>query len=226
MTTQAQVQAVAVISDPRGCLHCHQGSCVQGRSLPTPSWQPVQPTTAKGPMNRGQLSWENAWCASGSCNFTPASASAVTPHTSQFDCCIPPSPQAWVSKWALISHGFHPLLPGRGTDAWGRPTCRGRAKTKAESQGLCNQRREREISPCSRRSSRLNPHNRSGKPCICGILEETMSVPTIEAADFGNNYGLWGQVHMGVRPDQSLSWPHNAHSGSRDLPRSTGGLPA
>ena len=52
-----------------------------------------------------------------------------------------------------------------------------------------------------------------------------MSLPTNEPADFGGNCGLWGQVHAGVKQDQSLSWPHNAHSRSRDLPRSTGGLP-
>ena len=66
---------------------------------------------------------------------------------------------AWVSKRALISHCINPFLSGQGTDAWGQPTHRGRAKTKAETQELCKQRREREIYPCSLRSSRLNPAN-------------------------------------------------------------------
>ena len=37
--------------------------------------------------------------------------------------------------------------------------------------------------------------------------------------DFGGNCGLGGQVHTGVGPGHSLSWPHSAHSRSRDLRR-------
>ena len=55
-----------------------------------------------------------------------------------------------------------------GTDARRRPTCRGRAKSKGEPQELSEQRREREIFPCSLRSSRLNSHNQFDVPCICG----------------------------------------------------------
>ena len=47
-----------------------------------------------------------------------------------------------------------------------------------------------------------------------------MSVPTIEAVDFGGNCGLWGKVHAVVGRGQSLSWPH---SRSRDLPGGVGG---
>ena len=57
------------------------------------------------------------------------------------------------------------------TDARGQPTCRSRAKSKAEPQELCEQRKEREISPCSFRSCGLNPHNQLEVPCICGIPE-------------------------------------------------------
>ena len=78
---------------------------------------------------------------------------------------------AWVSKRALISHCFNPLLSGQGTGTWRWPTSRGGAKTKVELQELCKQKREREISLCSLRSSGLNPHNQHDKPCICGILE-------------------------------------------------------
>ena len=42
---------------------------------------------------------------------------------------------------------------------------------KAEPQELCEQRREREISPSSLRSSGLNLHNQLDVPCICGIPE-------------------------------------------------------
>ena len=78
---------------------------------------------------------------------------------------------AWVSKKALISLCFNPLLSGRGTDAWGQPKDRGGARTKDEHQELCEQRREREIVLCSLRSSGLNPHNWPDKPCVCRIPE-------------------------------------------------------
>ena len=56
-------------------------------------------------------------------------------------------------------------------DALRRPTQRGRAKSKAEPQELCKQRRERKISPSSLRSSGLNLHNQLDVPCISGIPE-------------------------------------------------------
>ena len=37
--------------------------------------------------------------------------------------------------------------------------------------------------------------------------------------------GSWGQVHMGAGSDWSQSWPHTAHSASRDLPKVIGGPP-
>ena len=48
---RARAQATAAILDPRGCSRCHQGSRVQGRSLPTPFQQPVQPATARVPRS-------------------------------------------------------------------------------------------------------------------------------------------------------------------------------
>ena len=71
----------------------------------------------------------------------------------------------------IISRSFNPLLSGRRTDFRGQPTCRGWAKYKAEPQELCEQRREREISPSSLRSSRLKLHNQLDVSCICGIPE-------------------------------------------------------
>ena len=77
-----------------------------------------------------------------------------------------------MSHSPLIRCYFNPVLSEQGTDALRRPRCRGGAKSKAEPQELCKQRREREISPNSLRSSRLNLHNQLDVPCICGISEE------------------------------------------------------
>ena len=97
---------------------------------------------------------------------------------------------AWVSQSPLISRCFNPLLSGQGTDAWGQPTSRGRAKTKAEPQELGKQRGEREISPCSLRNRGLNPHSQLEVPCICGIPEWTTNRPKIEVVDFRSNCRL------------------------------------
>ena len=144
------VKAAAVDTKKPGCKH---------RSLSTP---PLLGGCAahhcQGPMIQGQFPWENTQHASGCCNVTPASATLGSP-------CIPyPSfPLAWVSQSPLISSYFNPILR--------RPTHRGRAKSKAEPQELCEQRREREISPNSFGRSRLNLHNQLDAPCICGIPE-------------------------------------------------------
>ena len=86
-----------------------------------------------------------------------------------------------------ISFYFNPVLSEQRTDALRQPTHRGGAKPKAEPQKLCKQRREREISPSSLRSSGLNLHDQLDVPCICGIPEETTNHPKIEAVDFGSN---------------------------------------
>ena len=80
-------------------------------------------------------------------------------------------PAAWVSQSPRISCSFNPVLSERRTDALRRPTRRGGAKSKAEPRELCEQRREREISPSSLRSSGLNLHSQLDVPCICGIPE-------------------------------------------------------
>ena len=67
------------------------------------------------------------------------------------------------------------------------PTCRGGARSRAEPQELCEQRREREISPSNLRSSGLNLHSELDVPCICGRPEQTTNQPKIEAVDFGSN---------------------------------------
>ena len=120
----------------------------------------------QGPVIQGQLPQENTWRASGWCNVTFVSATAGSPRI-----LYPSLPLAWVSQSPLISRSFNPILSGWRTDARGWPTCRGGAKTKDEPQELWEQRREREVSPCSLRSSGLNLHNQLDVPCICGILQ-------------------------------------------------------
>ena len=120
----------------------------------------------QGPVIQGQLPQENTRRASGCCNIMPASATAGSPRI-----LYPSLPLAWVSQSPQISCSFNAVLSERRTDALRQPTCRGRAKSKAEPQELCEQRREREISPCSPRSSGLNLYNQINVPCICGIPE-------------------------------------------------------
>ena len=118
------------------------------------------------PVIQGPLPRENTWRASGCCNVMLASAAAGSPHIPNLSLA-----PAWVSQSPLISCYFNPVLSARGTDSFEQPTSRGRAKSKAEPQELCEQRREREISLSSLRSSGLNLHNQLDVPCICGIPE-------------------------------------------------------
>ena len=137
------------------------------RSLSTPSLPgDCAAHHCQGPVIQGQLPRENTQCASGCCNVTTVSATAGSPR-------IPYAslPLAWVSQNPLISCSLNPVLSERRRDALTRSTCRGRAKSKAEPQELCEQRREREISASSLRSSGLNLHNQLDVPCICGIPE-------------------------------------------------------
>ena len=102
----------------------------------------------------------------GCCNIMPASVTKGSCHIQYHSL-----PTGWVNQSPLVRCSFNPLLSGKRTDARGWPTRRGRAKSKAEPQKLCEQRREREISPSSHRSSRLNLHSQLDVPCICGTPE-------------------------------------------------------
>ena len=137
------------------------------RSLSTP---PLSGACAachcQGPVIQGQLPQENTRHASGWCNVMLASAASGSPHIPYTS--LPP---AWESKSPLISCYFNPVLSGQRTDALSWPTGRGRDKSNAEPQELCEQRRERAISPSSLRSSGLNLHNQLDVPCSCGIPE-------------------------------------------------------
>ena len=120
----------------------------------------------QGPMIQGQLPWENTLCTSGCCNVTLTSAAAGLPRI-----LYPSIPLSWVSQSPLIRCYLNPFLSGRRTDILRWPTHRGGAKSKAELQELYEQRRERDISPSSLRSSGLNLHNQLEVPCNSGIPE-------------------------------------------------------
>ena len=92
---------------------------------------------------------------------------------------IPLPPRAWVSQSPWISCSFNPFLSGRGTDVLRRPTCRGGAKSKGEPQELCKQRRERETSPSSLRSSALNLHNQLDVPASVEYLNRQQIIPKL-----------------------------------------------
>ena len=171
------------------CCHCHQESCVQAQvtihthpgNLCSP---PLPGSRDPGRSSPGEHTarFRLLQCHASLCPCRLTSNSNYDNHT-------PPSP--WPeSKRALISCCFNPLLSGWGTDSWRWPTHRSGAKTKAEPQELCEKRRERKISPCSLRSSRLNPYNQLVKHCIWRIPEQTMNVPKIEVVDFGCNWRL------------------------------------
>ena len=129
-----------------------------------PCWEPVQPATARVPWSRDNFPERT--------HGTPQAVAKSLGLCHRSLCHIPyPSlPPAWMSQSPLISCSFNPVLSERRTDALRRPTCRGRAESKAEPQELCEQRKG-EISPSSLRNSGLNLHDQLGIPCICGIPE-------------------------------------------------------
>ena len=101
----------------------------------------------------------------------------------------PSLPAAWVSQSPRSSCSFNPVLSGRGTDALRRPTHRGRSKSKAEPRELCEQRREREISPSSLRSSGLKLHKQLDVPASVEYLKRQRIIPN-------SGGGLWEQQYI------------------------------
>ena len=129
----------------------------------SPSWEHVQPTTDKVPWSTDSFPGRTHDVPLRLLqNYAGLCCHRLTLHST-------PLPRAWVSRKPLISHYLNPLLSGQRTDTRRWPTCRRGDKCKVEPQELCKQRREREISPCSLRSSGLNPHNQLDVPCTCGI---------------------------------------------------------
>ena len=139
----------------------------------------------QGPVTQGQLPQENTRRASGCCNITLDSAAASS------TCILYPSlPPARVSQSPRISGSFNPVLSELRTDALRRPTCRGGSKSKAEPQELCEQRREREISPCSLRSRGLNLHNQLDAPTSMEYLNRQRILPKLRLWTLGATVGL------------------------------------
>ena len=98
----------------------------------------------------------------------------------------PSLPTAWVSQSPRSSCSFNPVLSGRGIDALRRPTRRGGSKSKAEPQELCEQGREREVSPSSLRSSGLKLHKQLDVPASVEYLNRQRIIPN-------SGGGLWEQ---------------------------------
>ena len=130
-----------------------------------PSQEPVKSTTARVTWSRDNFP--------GRTHGTPQPGATsrwpLPPQAHPALCTLPPPGLSEPEH--LISCSFNPVLCEWRTDALRWPTCRGGSKSKAEPLDLCEQRREREISPSSLRSSGLNLHNQLDVPCICGISE-------------------------------------------------------
>ena len=169
-----------------GCCCRHQEACVQTKvtlhtsppgslcSLPLPgSYDPG--TTSLG---------EHTACLRTLQRHVGLCCRRLNPHS------IPLPPPSLSEPEPPKQPLFNPVLSGWGTDALRWPTCRGRTKSKAEPQELCEQTREREISPSCLKSSRLNLHNQLDVPCIYGMPKQTTNHPKMEAVDFGSNCRL------------------------------------
>ena len=106
-----------------------------------------------------------------------------------------------MSQSPQSSCSFNPILSEQRTDALRRPTRRGGAKSKAEPRELCEQRREREISPSSLRSSRLNPHNQLDVPASVEYLNRQQIFPKLRQWTLGATiyifpFSLFVSVYM------------------------------
>ena len=141
-------QATAISSDPKDghdiltllsllprILRASTGQDTLPRPPPHPR-ELVQHATARIPRSRDSFPRRThgaPQAAAMSCWPLPLQAQTAF----QLWLLYPTASPALVSKRALISRCFNPLLSGWGTDPWGQPTCRIEAKTKAEPQELC-----------------------------------------------------------------------------------------
>ena len=130
-----------------------------------PSREHVQPTTARVPWCRDKFP--------GRMHGAPqAGATSCWPLLPQDPPdSVPLPPPSLSEPEPPIRYSFNPILSEHRTDALRWPTHRGRSISKAKPQELCEQRREREISPSSLRSGELYLHNQLDVPWICGIPE-------------------------------------------------------
>ena len=153
-----------------------------------PSWEPVQPTTAKLLWSRDNFPrrTHGAPHAAATSRLRLLQRHAglcrrrLAPHP------YPSLPPAWVSQSPRSSCSFNPVLCERKTDGLKRPTRRGWSKSKAEPRELYEQRREREISPSSLRSSGLKLHKQLDIPASVEYLNRQWIIPN-------SGGGLWEQ---------------------------------
>ena len=118
------------------------------------------------------------------------------PQAGATSCCpLPPQasphpytslPPDWVSQSPRSSCPFNPALSEGRIDALKWPTRRGGSKSKAEPRELYEQRRKREISSSSLRSSGLKLHKQLDVPASVGYLNRQQIIP-----NWGG--GLWQQ---------------------------------
>ena len=160
MNTRDGHETLTLLLQPKG-IQCAS----TGHYPHLPSWKTVQPATTRVPWSRDNFPRRTQGVPQAVAMSHQPLHHRLVPHS------VPLPPPSWVSQSPLISCSFNPLLSWWRTDGWGWPTGRGGAKSKAEPQELCEQRREREISPCSLRRSRLNLHNQLDVTCVCGITE-------------------------------------------------------
>ena len=90
---------------------------------------------------------------------------------------IPLPPPARVSQSPGSSCSFNPVLCERRTENLRRPTRRGGSKSKAEPRELCEQRRQREISPSSLRSRGLKLDKQLDVPASVEYLNRQQIIP-------------------------------------------------
>ena len=118
-------------------------------------------------------------------HVTLASAPAGLPRLLRTAPSPPPHPGLSEPE-PRTSCSFKPILSGQGTDALRRPTCRGGSKSKAEPWELYEQRREREITPSSLRSSGLKLHKPLDVLASVEYLNRQRIIPN-------SGGGLWEQ---------------------------------
>ena len=90
----------------------------------------------------------------------------------------------------ILNTSRRPQISQKGTDTLKRPTSRGRAKSKAETQELCKQRREMKISLWSLRSSGLNLHNQLDVPASAEYLNRKRITPKLRQWTLGATVDL------------------------------------
>ena len=175
-----RARAAAISADPRDghetlrlLLPPPRSLCAStGHSPHRPSQEPVQLATARVPWSGDNFP--------GRTHCAPR-AGATSRRLWRRRLAPPPPypslPAAWVSQSPRSSCSFNPVLSERRTDVLRQPTHRGGAESKAEPRELCEQRREREISPSSLRGSGLNLHHQLDVPASVEYLKRQRIIP-------------------------------------------------